>query len=112
MESAAAEALIKGDGQYQGVAVAVGALVLVAALYLVAEKYKTTRVQKHWEEVCRQTLRRRNNLKHKVLQGNRDAVKVRIKDWGVHLVCATRHPCDVGCCLLDQRCTNMPGVSA
>lgn len=81
MDSVAAEALIKADGPYQGAAVAGGALVLVAALYLLAEKYKTTRIQKHWEEVCRKTLQRRNSLKHKVLQSDvGDTSEVRIKD--------------------------------
>lgn len=55
-----------GDGQYMGVAVAGGALVVVAALYLLGDKCQTTRVPKHWEEVCRRTLERRNNLQHKV----------------------------------------------
>eukprot|EP00903_Cladosiphon_okamuranus_P006578 g6426.t1 len=68
MASAFAEALIDANGQCQGVAVAGGVFGLVAALFLLAEKYKTARVQKHWEGVCRETLRHRNNLKHKVLE--------------------------------------------
>lgn len=87
MEGAAAEALLKANGQYQGAAVAGGALVLVAALYLLAEKYTTTRrVQQHWEEVCRLTLQRRDSLEHRILRSDGDTNKVRIKDPGGHLV--------------------------
>lgn len=73
MWSAAAEAMIKADGRCQGVAIAGGAFVLMAALYLLAEKYKTPRVQKRWEEVCRQILRNRSSIKHTVLEGDGDS---------------------------------------
>lgn len=71
MESVAAEDWVKADGHYQGVAVVSGVLILVAVVYTFAEKFQTSRIQKHWEEVCRQTLQRRNSRKHKMLQ--RDA---------------------------------------
>lgn len=87
MVSVAAEVLIKADGQYQGVAVAGGALVLVVALYLLAEKYQTTRVQKHWQDVCRKTLQRRNSLEHKVLRSDEDTHKVRVKHWASPGLC-------------------------
>lgn len=59
---------ILSAGEHQGIAFAGGVLAAVVALYIVSEKGRTTRTQKHWEEVCRRTLRDRDGKEHKILQ--------------------------------------------
>lgn len=78
----------------------------MAGLYLLVEKYETTRVRKHWEEVCRTTLARRNSLKHKVLRGDADMQAVGVHGLGVACLCDTSPLATIMWCwqLLQRTC--------
>lgn len=51
----------------QSAALVVTAFLLAATMYILSDRAKANRTEKHWDEVCRQVLRERDEVGHEVL---------------------------------------------
>lgn len=49
------------------VAVASIVFILAAAIYVVSDRKNAHDTKQHWEDICKQILRERDNVKHKIL---------------------------------------------